>query len=181
MLYSNIDNKNSIRPCYACSGPHFSQDCNDSICSQCRQNLDNHTPAKSIRRRPPNKQQHTASSHNHKNNIRSQSNGHYDPNIQLTVTTSKLDHIAKLLEDKKMAKYFKMSYKHNSSDHSGTNQYNTTHADKQKSKLHNPNDQGNEIIGQTCTSKTTESKPEDIDPQEFNGQDSNIESSSDLE
>ena len=46
--------------------------------------------------------------HDNNNSIRSQSNGHNDPNIQLSVFTSKLDQIAKLLEaTKKMTKILK--------------------------------------------------------------------------
>ena len=75
-----------------------------------------------------------------------------------------------------MTKYKNTKSTHDSpaSNHSGTNQYNTTHADKHK--LHNPNNQVNEIIGQTCTPNTTKSEPEDTDPN-----DSNIKSSSDSE
>ena len=167
-----VDNKNIIGPCHACSGLYLVWDCNESICNWCRPNLDSHMPAKCIIRKPPNRQQHTAPSWNHSNNIRSQSNSHYDPNLQLSVTTSKPDHITELLEaTKEMTKHFKKWYKHNKSNHdstdsnhSGTNQYNTTHADKHKCKLCNSNDQVNEIIGQTCTPKTTKSEPEDIDP-----------------
>ena len=147
-----------------------------------------HTPAKYIRRRPPNRQQQTAPLHNN-NKIRSQSNGHHNPNVQLSVTTSKPDHIAELLEaTKKMTKYFKKSYKHiksshdsTDSNHPTTNQYNATYADKHKCKPCNTNDQVNEIIDQTCTTKTTKSEPEDVESHDSDSQVSNIESSSDSE
>ena len=87
-----------------------------------------------------------------------------------------------------MTKYFKKSYKHNKSNHnstdsnhSGTTQYNTTHADKNKCKWCNTNDQANEIRGQMHTPRTTKSETENIDPHDSDSQDSNIESSSDSE
>ena len=46
--------------------------------------------------------------------IRNKSDGHNEPNLQLSISTSKLDHMAELLEaTSKMTKYFKKSYKHN--------------------------------------------------------------------
>ena len=139
---------------HACSGPHLVRDCNESICSRCRPNhAYNHTPAKCIRKRTPNRQKNSHPSYNH-NNIRSQSNGHNDPNVQLTVS--------ELLEaTKKMTKYFKKSCNdnkthHNNTDshHPSTNHYNATHSDKHKCRSHNTCDQVNEIIGQTWASKT---------------------------
>ena len=102
-----------MEPCHACNGPHLVWYCNESICNWCRPNLDSHTPAKYTRKRPLDRQQKPVPSYNN-NSTRSQSNGHYDPNVQLSVSTSKPDHITKLLEaTKKMTKYFKKSYKHN--------------------------------------------------------------------
>ena len=110
-------------PCHACSSPHLVRDCNESICNRFRPNLDNHTPAKCIRKRPPNRQQNSKPSYNN-NSIRSQFNGHNDPNVQLSDSTCKLDHITELLEaTKKMTKYFKKSYKHNKTHHDGTNNH----------------------------------------------------------
>ena len=101
-----VNNKKSIAPFHACNSPHLVQDCNESICNWLRPDLDSHTPAKCISRRLPNRQQNTTPSCNH-NNIRSQSNSHYDCSVQLSVTTGKPDHIAKLLEaTKKMTKFF---------------------------------------------------------------------------
>ena len=63
-----------------------------------------------------NKQQWLKPSYN--NPTRNQSNGNNDPNLQLSVSTSKLDNIAKPLEaTKKMTRYFRKSYKHNKSHH----------------------------------------------------------------
>ena len=45
----------------------------------------------------PNRQQWPNPSYND-NTTRNQSNGHNDPNLQLSISTSKLNHIAKLLE-----------------------------------------------------------------------------------
>ena len=155
-------------PCHACSGPHLVRDCNESICNRCRPNLDNHTPPKCIRKRAPNRQQHSNPSYNN-NSIWSQSNGHNDPNVQLSVSTSKPDHIAELQGGiKKMNKYFKNSYKHNKthynstdSHHHSTKHYNTTDSDKHKCKSCNTSDQVNEIISQTHASKHPKS-PESI-------------------
>ena len=130
-------------PCHAHNSPHLVRDCNESICSRCRPNLDKHTPAKCIRKRLPNRQQKSNPFYNN-TSIRNQSNGHNDPNVQLSVFISKPDHIAELLEaTKKMASYFKKSYKHNEthhnstdSHHPSTNHYNTTHSDKHKCESH---------------------------------------------
>ena len=58
---NNINNKqndqNNMGSCHACSSPHLVRNCNESICNRCRPNLDNHTPAKCIRKRPLNRQQ----------------------------------------------------------------------------------------------------------------------------
>ena len=101
------DTQNNMGPCHACNGPHLIKDCNESICNRCKPNLDNHTPAKCPRKRPPNKEQKSNPSYTN-NNIRSQSNGHSDPNVQLSIFTSKPDHIAELLEaTRKITRYFK--------------------------------------------------------------------------
>ena len=47
------DNQNNMEPCHACNSPCLVRECNESICNRCRPNLDNHTPAKCIRKRPP--------------------------------------------------------------------------------------------------------------------------------
>ena len=86
-----------------------------------------------------------------------QPNGHNDPNLQLSISRSKLDHISELLEaTKKMMRYFKKSYESNNPHI--TNDYNnfthtthnsSLHLDKHTCKTHNPNDQVNKITGQT--------------------------------
>ena len=115
-------------------------------------------------------------------------NGHNDLNLQLSVSTSKPDHIDELLETtRKMTMYFKKSYKHNKSHctstdshHPSVNHNSTIHTDKHKCKSRNTNDQVNNITGQTCASKNTKSKPEDIkDPHDSDSPDSNLDSSSD--
>ena len=55
------------------------------------------------------------------------------------------------------------------------------HSEKHKCKSHKTNDQVNEIIGQTCAPKTTESEPEDKDPHDSDSLHSNTDSSSDSE
>ena len=176
-------------PCHACSCSHLVRDCSESICNRCRPNLDNHKPAKCIRKRPPNRQQKSNPPYDN-NSIRSQPNGHNHPNVQLSVSTSKPDHIAELPEaTKKMTKYFERSYQHNKthhhstdSHHPSTTHYNATHSDKHKCKPHNTNDQVNKIISQAHASKTTRSKPEDFKSHhDSNSSDSNLDSSSDSE
>ena len=169
-------------PFHACNGPHLVRDCNESICNRCKPNLDNCTPAKYIRKRPPSRQQKLNPLYN-KNNIRSQPNDHNDPNVQLLVSSNKLDHIAELLEaTKKIMKYFKKSYQHNkrhynssNSHHSSRGYYNAVHSDKHKCKSHNPSNLVNEIIGQTCTSKTTKSEPEDIKQPHYSDSPDNLD------
>ena len=149
-------------PCHACNGPHFIKDCNESICNRCKPNLDNHAPAKYPRKRAFNRQQKSNPSYYNNNSIRNQSNGPNDPDVQLSISTSKLDNIAELLEaTRKMTKYFKTSYKHNKTHHSNTdshhpstNHNNTINSNKYKCRSCNTNDQVNEIIGQTSASRT---------------------------
>ena len=187
---NNITNKQSnnqknMGPWHACCGPHLARDCNESIYNRCRPNLDSHASAKCIRKIPPSRYQKSNPVYN-SNSIRSQYNGHNDPNIQLSVSTSKSDHITKLLEaTKKMTKHFKKPYKynkthHNSTDshHANTNQHNTTLSENHKCKSHNTSDPVNEIIGQTHASKNNESEPKDKDPHDFDSPDSDLESSS---
>ena len=77
-----------------------------------------------------------------------------------------------------MARYFKKSYKHKKSHHistdshhPSTNHNSSMHSEKQKCKLHNTNDQVNEIIGQTCVSYIK-------DPHDSDSPDNNLDSSS---
>ena len=84
--------------CHVCNGPHFIKDCNASIYNRCKPNLDNHTPAQCPTERPLYRQLKSNPSYNNNNNVRNQSNGHNDSNVQLFISNSKLDHIAELLE-----------------------------------------------------------------------------------
>ena len=181
------DNQYNIGPYHDCSGPHLVSDCNESIYNRSRPNLHNHTPAKGIRKRSPNMQQKSNSFYNN-NSIESQSNGHNNPNVQLPpVSTSKPDHMTKLLEaTKKMTKYFEKSYKHNKTHHNSTHSHHQTTTTQLIHTATNANlktsDQVNEIIGQTYASKTTTSEPEDIkDPHDSDSPDNNLDSSSDSE
>ena len=103
----------------------------------------------------------------------------------MSISTSKPDHIAELLEaTRKMIRYIKKPYKcsktyHSNTDshHSSTNHNDAIHSDKDKHKSHNTNDQVNEIIGETCASKNTKSDPEDIkEPHDSDSPDSNLDS-----
>ena len=57
------DNQYKKGPWYACVGPHLIIDCNGLMCNRCKPNLDNHTPAKCSRKRPPDRQQRSNPSH----------------------------------------------------------------------------------------------------------------------
>ena len=59
--------------------------------------------------------------------ISNQCNGQNNPNVQLSISTSKPDHIAELLEaTRKMARYFKKSYEHSKTHHSSTDNHHTS-------------------------------------------------------
>ena len=151
------ENQNNMGPCHGCNGLHLIQDCESSICKSCKPQLGSHTPARCPRKRPLSIQQKKNKSSHTNNNTRNQSNGNNYPNLQLSLSTCKLDHIAGLLEaTKKMFRYFKKLYKHNKSHHTSTdshhlstNHNSSTHSDKCKCKSCKTNDQANEIVGQT--------------------------------
>ena len=115
---------------------------------------------------------------------------HTEPNLQLSVSTKISDHMAELLEaTRKMAKYFKRSYKHsrchpcdNSNCHRSTNHYNNSHPDRHKCQPCNNNDEVNKIINQTCTSNNTPSVPKNSKAHhDSDSSDSILDSSSHLE
>ena len=95
-------------PCHTCNGPLLIKDCNESSCGRYKPNLDKHVPYKYPRNCPFNKQPNTNPFHNTDNSNRNKFNDHKDPNLQLSVSTNKPDHMAKLLEAKqKITKHFK--------------------------------------------------------------------------
>ena len=101
------NNQNNMEPCHACNGPHLVNDFEKSICKKSKPNLDSHTPARCPRKRPPNRQEKSNPAYSN-NSTRNQSNGHNDSNCQLSISTSKLNHITELSEaTMKMTKYFK--------------------------------------------------------------------------
>ena len=103
----NENQNNNMGPCNACNSPHLVKDCEDSLCKRCKPILDSHMPARCPRKRPPSRQQKSNSSYTN-NNIRNQSNGNNDPYLQFSMSSSKLNHIAELLEaTRKMTRYFK--------------------------------------------------------------------------
>ena len=153
-------------PYHACNGPHLIKDCNESTCGRCKLNLDNHTPSKCSRKFPFNRQQSSNPSHNTSNSNRNQINNHTEPNLQLSISTKKPNHMVELLEaTRKMAKYFKTSYKHSKphlSDNTNCHiikiiiaHLTQTH----KCKSHINNDKVNEVINSTCTSNNTPTEP----------------------
>ena len=161
-------NQNSdTGPCHGCSGPYL-KDCEIWVHKRCKPNLDNYVPARCPKRKPPTKQQWLNPSYNSIPS-RNQLNDHDDPNVQLSVSTSKPDYISELLEaTKEITRYFKKSYKNSKSHHVNNNnsypnftQISSLHPDKHVHKTHNPNDQVNEITGQTWTVRGSNSEPED--------------------
>ena len=82
------NHQNIMGPCHACSSQHLVSDCNESICNQCRPDLDSLTPAKCFRKRPPWQPAKISPLHN-KNIIRSPPNSHHDPNVKLSLSTNK--------------------------------------------------------------------------------------------
>ena len=84
-------------PCHGYNGPYLIKDCEDSECKRCRPNSDNYAPARCPRRRTPNRLQWFNPFYSN-NSPRNQPNGHNDPNLQLSISTHKLDNIAELLE-----------------------------------------------------------------------------------
>ena len=112
--------------------------------------------------RPSNRQQWSNPSYTSNNPNRNQSNGHNNPNLQLSISISELDHIAELLEaTKEITRHFTKSYKHNKSqntsndNHHPSKDHNSTHhPDKHTLKSCNTNDQVNKIIGQAHNLKT---------------------------
>ena len=101
-------------------------------------NLDKHTPSQCPRKWPFNKQQSSNPFHNTNNSNGNKKNNHTKPNLQLSISINKPNHMVELLEDtRKMTKYFKRSYKHNKSHsndnsncHSSTNHYSKSHTDR---------------------------------------------------
>ena len=128
----------------------------------------NHTPSKCSRKHPFNKQQSSNPFHNNDNSKRNKINNHTEPNLQLSISINKPDHMAEFLgATRKMITYFKRSYKHskshpsdNTTCHSSTNHYSNSHADRHKQKSCNNNDKVNKIINQNCTSNNTPSELE---------------------
>ena len=111
------------------------------MCLRCKPNFDNHTPSKCPRRCYSNKQLGHRTFNNKNNGNGHKINQHTEPNLQLSVLSSKPDQMAELLEaTRKMTTYFKRSVKHNSSHPNKTSNYqsNTSvpHADKHKYKSH---------------------------------------------
>ena len=91
------ENQNStIEPSHGCNGPHLIKDYEGLVCKNSKPNLDNHFPARCPRKGFPNRQQQSNPSYNN-NPTKNQSNGHNDPNLQLSTSISKPDQIAKLL------------------------------------------------------------------------------------
>ena len=138
-IYPKHSNKPiDIEPCHTCNGSHLIKDCNGSTCGMCNLNLDIHAPSMCPRQHPFNKQLSSNPFHNTDNSNRSKINNHTEPNFQLSISTTKPDHMAESLEaTRKMTKYFKRSYMHNKSNpnhnsnhHSNINHYGTSHPDR---------------------------------------------------
>ena len=129
---------------------------------------DNHVPGGCPSRKPPAKQQWLNTLYNN-SPYRNWSNGYNDLALQLSVSTSKPDHISELLEvTRKMTRYFKKSYK-NGKSHHANNDNNHPHKhhsgsnslDKYVYKTHNKNNQVNEVTCDIQMLKGTKSNTED--------------------
>ena len=95
-----------MQPCHACNVPHLIKDCIRPTCGRCKPNLDKHTPSKCLRKCPFNKQPNPSPFHNTDNSNRNKINDHNKPNLKLSISTNKPDHMAELLEaTRKMTKY----------------------------------------------------------------------------
>ena len=69
---NNIYTKHNEKPinigsCNTCNGPHLVKNCDKSICSRCKPNLDKHTSARCPRKCPFSKQQSSSTSYNNDN------------------------------------------------------------------------------------------------------------------
>ena len=107
------DQNSNTGPCHGCNGLHLTKDCKNSVCKKCKPILDNDVPARCPRRKSPTKQQWLNPLYN--SPLRNQPYGYSDPNLQLSIYTSKPDHISELQSYKKMTRYFKKSHKNNES------------------------------------------------------------------
>ena len=111
-IYPKQNNKQINKwPCHACNGLHLIKDYNESTCIRCKPNLDDHTQSDYPRRFSVNKQQNINPFYNTDNSTRNRINVHIKPNLQLSISTNKPDHMDELLKaTRKMTKYFKKSY-----------------------------------------------------------------------
>ena len=139
-------------PSHACNGPHLVKNCSESICGKCKPNLDKHAPDTCPRKHPLSKNQNSSRSYNNNNSNRTKINNYTKPNLQLSVSTNKPDHMAELLEPtRKMTKYLKKSFKHNkphsivNSNPTRSTNHNSSHSDKHKQTPRNNSDELNEI------------------------------------
>ena len=171
--------------CDTCIGPHFIKDCKDTICLQCKPNLNKHTPLKCPRRCPSNWPFNHNTPHNTTTRNTCETDSYAEPNPQLSVSTNKPDQMSELLEIiKQMTKYFKRLLKH-TPKHNNNNDYyqdktNTYHSNKCKHKPHYHKDEVNKITLDTCTPKHTPKKiNETPDNTDIDSSDSTVHSSSD--
>ena len=159
----------------------------NSVYKRCKPNLHNHVLARCPSRKPPARQQWVNTWYNGSPH-RNWSKCHNDPALQLSVSTSKPDHISELIEaTRKMTRYFKKLYK-NSKSHYVNNDNNHPHKlqssshslDKHTHKTHNNNDWVNEVTDQTQMLKGTKWETEDTkDHHDSNSPNSSFDSSSD--
>ena len=162
------DKTANIGPCHTCNGPHLIKYCNKSIHGRCKPNLDKHTPARCPRKCPFNKHYSSSTPHSNDNSSRTKINNYTEPNLQLSVSTNKPHHMAKLLDaTRKMTKYFIKLVKHNkpqcnenSNSTTGTNHHNNAHSHKHKPC--NDSDEVNNITNSIHIPKTTLTEPEYI-------------------
>ena len=84
------------------------------MCARCKPTLNKHTPDRCCRKCPFSKHQNSSSSYNSNNSNRTKISNCTEPNLQLSVSTNRPDHIAELLQaEGKMTIYLKRLFKHN--------------------------------------------------------------------
>ena len=100
------------RPCHACNVPYFIKDCNEVVCLRCKPKLDNHSPAKYPRKHPSSHPVNNNTPYRHNTRKTHEASNYTEPNLQLSVSTSKPDQMTKLLETtRRMTQYIKKSIK----------------------------------------------------------------------
>ena len=152
-------------PAMVAVAPHLIRICKDSVYKRCKPNLDNHAPAGCPNRKHPAKQQCMTHQYDTSTN-RNWSNGHNDPALQLSASTTKPDHISQLLEvTRKMTRYFIKYHKNGKSHQVNTDnncscksESNSHNLDKHVHNANSNTDHVNKVTGKIQSLKGTNQK-----------------------